>query len=395
MKKSIYTLFVLAILFSAACSPIPEQNIEKALENVKSQFAPDRRVAIWDIQYERKGNKVIFNGETNLPEALTELKNEFSEYEDKTIYQIKTLPLAEFGDTIYGLVNASIANFRGEPKHSAELATQSILGHPLRLYKTNQSGYWYYVQSSNNYLGWLESGAFIRMSKSDFENWQKSEKVICLADDGFVYKKPNQRSQRVSDLVAGALLKYEGENGSYYKVRYPDGRSGYISKQASALFSKWLAGIEASEESILKTGFRYMGIPYLWGGTSSKAMDCSGFTKTVFFLNGILLPRDASQQVHKGQKITEDVNRLDLLRPGDLLFFGRKGSEDKPERVTHVGIYIGDGEMIHETGPVCIESLQPGAENFTQYRYNTFIRAKRILGEPVMKLSECQWYKQQ
>ncbi|HDR04453.1 MAG TPA: glycoside hydrolase [Candidatus Marinimicrobia bacterium] len=395
MKITFNTLFVSLFLLISACSPLPDEVLLEVMNELKTNFAPDSRVAIWDIQYEQKGRKLIFSGESNLPEAVSELKRKLSQYDKKVCYEIQSLPAASFGDTVYGIVNASIANFRGEPRHSAELITQAILGHPLRLYKTNQSGYWYYLQSSDNYLGWLESGAFVRLSKNDFEHWQKSEKVIYLQDAGSVYSKPNQRSSLVSDLVAGALLKYEGENGSYYKVRYPDGRSGYIPKHNSALFSKWLAGAEASEESIIKTSYRYMGIPYLWGGTSSKAMDCSGFTKTIYFLNGILLPRDASQQVHKGQKITEDVNRLDLLRPGDLLFFGRKATADKAERVTHVGIYIGNGEMIHETGPVCIESLQPGAENFTQYRYNTFIRAKRIIGQAVTQLSESPWYNQQ
>ena len=62
-----------------------------------------------------------------------------------------------------------------------------------------------------------------------------------------------------------------------------------------------LKGAKDSPETIVATAYRFFGVPYLWGGTSVKGMDCSGFTKTVYFLNGVLLPRDASQQVARGR----------------------------------------------------------------------------------------------
>jgi cell wall-associated NlpC family hydrolase len=130
--------------------------------------------------------------------------------------------------------------------------------------------------------------------------------------------------------------------------------------------------------TILKTAYRFMGIPYLWGGTSTKGMDCSGFTKTVYFLNGIVLQRDASQQVNTGE-LVDVKNGWENLQAGDLLFFGRKAEGDKKERITHVAIYIGDGDFIHAAGRVRINSLNPTKTYYSKYRDNSFIRAKRIL----------------
>ena len=121
-----------------------------------------------------------------------------------------------------------------------------------------------------------------------------------------------------------------------------------------------------------------MGVPYLWGGTSGKLMDCSGFTRTVFLLNGIYLPRDASQQVNVGN-LVDTKDGFSNLKPGDLLFFGRKATPTSKERITHVGIYIGNEEFIHESGMVQINSFDKSKKNYSHFRYTQFVKAKRII----------------
>jgi cell wall-associated NlpC family hydrolase len=137
-----------------------------------------------------------------------------------------------------------------------------------------------------------------------------------------------------------------------------------------------------TKEGLVQTAMGFHGIPYLWGGTSSKAIDCSGLITNVYFMNGIQLPRDADQQTHLGRVITT-VYHPEGLETGDLLFFGRKATEEQEEAVTHVAMYLGGGEFIHSAGyreRVSVNSMLPEAEHFIERYPEIFIRAVRIIG---------------
>jgi cell wall-associated NlpC family hydrolase len=135
-----------------------------------------------------------------------------------------------------------------------------------------------------------------------------------------------------------------------------------------------------------------MGLPYLWGGTSWKGVDCSGFTRTIYLMNGMLLPRDASQQVHVGKQVDTSAD-YGNLQPGDLLFFGRPATDLSNERAVHVGMWLGNGQFIHSSGMVRISSFNPSDENFDAYNLNRFLRAKRMIeSDDVVKLKSGSVY---
>ncbi|MCX6136508.1 MAG: NlpC/P60 family protein [Ignavibacteriales bacterium] len=107
-------------------------------------------------------------------------------------------------------------------------------------------------------------------------------------------------------------------------------------------------------------------------------VDCSGFTKTVYNLNNIVLNRDASQQANQGV-LVEPGKNFENLKTGDLLFFGTKGEGTHAEKVTHTAMSLGGGTFIQSSGRVKISSLVPKSPLFDEFRSRTFIRAKRIL----------------
>ena len=92
----------------------------------------------------------------------------------------------------------------------------------------------------------------------------------------------------------------------------------------------------------------------------------------------MVIPRDASQQVHTGEQIDE-VKDFSKLLPGDLLFFGRQATDSTAERVIHVGMWIGNNEFIHSAGRVKINSMDANAPNFDAYNHNRYLRSKRLV----------------
>ncbi len=383
MKKNKLILggLLLALVSFFSCNIT--KNISAKQKNiileVKKEYAPDSRVAVFNIVPEKKDGKIVLKGETNIPEAKEALLNKFTGQKVEFVDEINMLPEEKLGNKTFGVVRLSVCNMRTKPKHPAELASQAILGTPVNILKENHG--WYYVQTPDGYLGWVDNASISSLDLAKKNEWINSPKIIYTDIYGFVYGSPDENSEHVSDIVEGGILKLIGEslNKLFWIVAFPDGRVGYISKNKAEKLDKYLREVKNhNSDDILNTAKGLTGIPYLWGGTSAKMLDCSGFTKTVYFMNGITLPRDASQQVNVGKKIKLDDD-FSKLKPGDLLFFG-KNRKDGSERITHVAIYMGNGKIIHETGEVKIQSLKRSDPDFVEYRLKSLKQARRIIG---------------
>ena len=234
------------------------------------------------------------------------------------------------------------------------------------------------------------------MDEAAFENWKKSDKIMVTADFVQVLERPNSQAATVSDAILGNILATNNRTqGQYLAVSLPDGRNGWIPRNATQAYDQWLQSRRPTQENILATAQHFNGYPYLWGGTTTKAMDCSGFTKTVYFLNGIILRRDASQQAKTGTEV-EVTENFENLQRGDLLFFGRKATAERKESITHVGIYMGNQRFIHSASRVKINSLNPDAEDYYDGS-NNLVRVRRILGNQdqnlgITSLQQHPWY---
>ena len=370
------SLFIMGAVLSCTQNVENTSYLKDEIDAVKSQFAPDKRVALFDVTAEKNGKSYVLKGESNLPDAVKTLKNNLKANQIEYIDSIQLLPAFNLADKTRGLVTLSVANLRSQPKHSAELATQATMGTPVRILK--REGTWSLIQTPDKYLSWVDNGGIEPVTEAELERWQNETKIIYKNIYGSSYSEPNVNSQTVSDVVAGGIFEILGDDNGFYKVAYPDQRIAFIKKDEADLFDSWISATDPSEENLVATSKRLMGLPYLWGGTSTKGVDCSGFTKTIYFLNGIVIPRDASQQIHTGEQIDEDQN-FENLMPGDLLFFGSKATDTSSERVVHVGMWIGNNEFIHSAGRVKINSVDKDAHNYDAYNLNRYLRTKRPL----------------
>ncbi|MDT0647264.1 SH3 domain-containing C40 family peptidase [Zunongwangia sp. F260] len=379
--KNIKLLGLFLLFITVSCDQKEEKDENKAEETiaeVRQEFAPDKRVALFDIQAEKKEDVYILMGESNLPEAVNNLKEKLEAENVNFRDSIKILPQEEMENMQHGVIKISVANLRGEAAHSSELVTQATLGTPVKVYKKEDN--WYLIQTPDNYLSWVDGGGVQIFSDEEFKDWKSSEKLIYLQPFGNSFAEADEASGVVSDLVAGAILEFSGEKNGYFEVEYPDGRTAFIQQNEAKKYMEWLQELDPEGDDLIATSKKLMGLPYLWGGTSAKGVDCSGYTKTIFFLNGMVIPRDASQQVHTG-KLIDSTRNFENLVSGDLLFFGRPATDSTSERVVHVGMWIGNNEFIHSSGSVHVSSVAKEAPNYDDFDYNRYLRTKRLLDQ--------------
>ncbi|WP_034886008.1 C40 family peptidase [Gillisia sp. JM1] len=393
--KSVIGLAAIGLVITSCDKKEEKEEINSEADSiileVKNEYVPDKRVALFEVESYKKDGKLIVKGDSNLPNAVNSLRSQLAAKNIAFIDSLHLLPEGELKNTSNAVVKISVANIRSNPAHSAELATQATMGTPLNVLK--HEGDWYLVQTPDKYLAWVDQGGIQLMSDSEMEIWLNKPKLIFTNTFGSSFTEASDEAQVVSDLVAGNVVEIVSEKGSFYEVKYPSGTPAFIKKDEAKLYPEWIKSLDPSEENLVNTSRSLMGLPYLWGGTSSKGVDCSGFTKTIYFLNGIVLPRDASQQVHAG-KLIDSTRNFEKLIPGDLLFFGRKATDSTSEKVVHVGMWIGDNQFIHSLGNVHISTTDTTAADFDEYNYNRYLRTKRILpdSEKVIRLSQSDLY---
>ncbi|WPU95536.1 C40 family peptidase [Mucilaginibacter sabulilitoris] len=385
-QKTTIVLLLLKVSFSVQATPTDSLTVQRAQQiiyAVKQKFAPDKRTEVANIQL-ISTSPLIFGVETTKPSLINEIRTALADSSVNAEIKADTLPDKALHGKIYGLANLSVTNNRAMPANAAEMVTQMLLGTPVTVIK-KQRGY-YLVRTPDGYLSWVEGSGVAPMDKVAFETWQKSLKIIYTAQYGHAFEQPTRVALPVSDLVSGDILQVIDQQKGFYKVIFPDQREGFVLKKETENFNKWLQMPNPNADQILTAAKTLIGVPYLWGGTSIKGVDCSGFTKSCYFLNGIIIPRDASQQALAGEEVdiydadTVSMDKcLKNLKPGDLLFFSSGMSQGKQAKITHTAIYMDNGQFIQSAGFVKISSLVPQAANNDVHSLKRLVKARRML----------------
>jgi len=216
---------------------------------------------------------------------------------------------------------------RSGPSHKNEMLSQVLFGEKYRV--TDQAGSWMKIETIfDSYTGWIDIDHLLHTGTDN-------------ADGGFVLNRP--------------LLCYKSDNTKLVlepgcEIFNPDfenkvffaGDNRYTTE---ADFGK---NFISTSDSLVDTAMKFINSPYIWGGRIPSGIDCSGLTQLVYKIHGIAIPRDSCQQAEAGRTI----DFIDQAEPGDLVFF-----DNERGKISHVGMMISRGLVIHAQGRVRIDSI--------------------------------------
>lgn len=368
---AIIALCVAAVPVYAQSSANMLAKAQECIKDVKAEYAPDGRQIVYDIKaYNNNEGSLVVGGDVSDSTAMRATVKALDEagidYADK----INLLPYDKWAQ-----VRISVASMRTAGRHSAEMATQALMGTPLRV--LHKGGDWWHVQTPDGYIAWIPSSSIVAKTPAEMKEWRQARRFIVSSPfQTRAWRTPTAKGLRdvVSDLVNGCIVTVPGNKvhvtDGRIGVELPNGRTGFVDTDDLTPIETWAAQ-NFDADRILDIAYSMEGTPYLWGGTSPKALDCSGLAKVSYYANGLILMRDASQQARTGRRI--EAANWRSCRPGDLLFFGNA----RTGKVTHVAIYDHDGNYVHSSGRVKRNSVDPESESYLD---TPFLHAVRIAG---------------
>jgi SH3-like domain-containing protein len=371
------TLLLLIILSGCREKSIPV-SLKSDIDSIILKWVPDKREGICSVEMVKlPGDIIKLNGETDIPRVGMEIVKFLERSGFKCQDSIFILPDTSVIKKKWGLVSVSVCNIKKDPSYASEFTSQAMMGTPVKILK--RRGSWMLVQTPDYYLGWVNRSSLSELDDDEIAKWKQSDRIIYTSKSGDIVSV-NNTEDVVSDIVAGVILQVKNKQAERYDVVLPDGREGNIPEKNAVDFKKWCLETVPEASKMISMAKSLKGSPYMWGGTSTKGVDCSGFTKILYFSGGVILARDASLQFLHGESLEVSDDFKSLL-PGDLIFFGHLNDLGE-KRITHVGMYIGDTEVIHSSGMVRINSLDTTRVNYSSYLKESLMGARRIIGAP-------------
>lgn len=227
----------------------------------------------------------------------------------------------------YGICNLAAVPLRAQPSSRSEMVSQILFGEAFEIME--QTDDWARIITSfDGYEGWLNRLQYITLSAAGYKKHQQKNALLTTRPITQAWIKANNS---VIYLPIGSSLSFLEGTACHIRDDYFE-----------------IIGEIGEKDNLLNTAKSFLNVPYLWGGRTHFGIDCSGFSQSVFRLQGVNLKRDAYLQAEQGNT----VDFLQEAKLGDLAFF-----DNEDGRIIHVGIMLNNEQIIHASGKVKIDRI--------------------------------------
>ena len=273
---------------------------------------------------------------------------------------------ASFANSNEGTVTADVLNVRSGPSTSYSITTKLYKGNKVEILETSNG--WHKIKTSNGTTGWV-SASYISILQGS--NSQSSYKATVNATSLNVRSGNSTSYSVITKLSKGTVVDViESASNGWKKIKTSNGTTGWVSGQylTSGVVNQPSTPSTNKVQAVVDLAHKQIGKPYVWGAEGPNSFDCSGLTYYVYKnAAGITLPRNSRSQYGAGKAVSKSN-----LQPGDLIF----SSTDGTGNITHVAIYVGNGQMIH--APRSGKNVEKVSMN-TSYWNKAYVGARRIL----------------
>ena len=357
------------------------------LSDVKSAVAPDGRQAIFTLKaYHNPDGVLVVGGEASDSVAVKAARKALADGGLEYADSIALLPY-----DVWAQVRIPVASLRTGGRHAAEMATQAVMGTPLRVLQKAKE--WWQVQTPDGYIAWVPTSSVTEKTPAQLADWRRAKRfIVTWPYQVRAFRTADAEGVRdvVTDLVNGCIVGTPDNqlvvNAGKALIELPDGRRGYVATEYINPVEEWAAQ-DFDADRILDTAYSMEGTPHLWGGTSTKGHRLFGACE------GELLrqrhhpyARRFAASLHGHPHRRQGLAHMPCRRPS---FFGNA----QTGRVTHVGIYDHAGNYVHSSGRVKRNSVDPEADN---YLTTPFLHAVRIHGNEetpgIVRARNHPWY---
>ncbi len=260
-------------------------------------------------------------------------------------------------------VTGSTVNLRKEPSTESSILGKVVEGDNLVSEGLTEDGGWYKVK-----FGDIEGYIYKDYITEDINKILGEGKV----NSGVNFRKePSTEAEIITTIPADSDITILGTESDWYKILYNDQEGWIVARCVDRVTSTSRSGTNSVAKKVVELAKQQLGKKYVWGGNGPKTFDCSGLTKYVYGKVGVTLERVSYNQATQGIKV--DKSKLQI---GDLVFFSGINASSSSTKVSHVGIYIGNGEFLHAANSsrgVVIDELN------SDYYKKHFVTARRVI----------------